>query len=395
MRSGPLRALSASTFFFVVLLLVPMAARAEVRAGVGNDGRDVPESLSGPREPDIERVHVSYNTTGSLAVTVRVFEPWTATTQEYPYFRLRLGSTHEPYEASQYWCASNVEGDATLRGLIDPNRLAESELTLYGYAGELPVNASVSTDGLETTFTVSAAQLAGRNYICVEGMALYRPDPWGHCWPSLDNCRDIRFEYYGDWVDEFFFPGLTPPKPACDDGIDNDDDGKADYPGDSNCYWRSGTSEGPLRSACNNNRDDDGDGDIDRQDPGCRGKVNGGSEVDPQPVSSSVRLAARTVRRNCLLRIRVKAAPVLKPVKLFPFSKVKLRVRGVAGRARGDKRDRRLQVGKHYGRRYMTLKVKPGRYRVAVRYLGDTYRRASKAQAQRVTVCRAKNRRRR
>ncbi|MBN1417670.1 MAG: S8 family serine peptidase [Planctomycetes bacterium] len=53
---------------------------------------------------------------------------------------------------------------------------------------------------------------------------------------------------------------------ACEDGIDNDGDGIADFPGDPGCW---GPGDGSEESLCSNGRDDDGDGLIDLDDPGC------------------------------------------------------------------------------------------------------------------------------
>lgn len=64
------------------------------------------------------------------------------------------------------------------------------------------------------------------------------------------------------------------PVPQCEDGIDNDGDGRIDFPADPQCKSRDDDSEAPE---CSNNRDDDGDGKIDRGDPGCysNGRLTG------------------------------------------------------------------------------------------------------------------------
>jgi hypothetical protein len=59
-------------------------------------------------------------------------------------------------------------------------------------------------------------------------------------------------------------PPAAPPrstKVACSDGMDNDSDGRTDYPNDSNC---SSPDDGSERNpACSDGLDNDGDGDID------------------------------------------------------------------------------------------------------------------------------------
>lgn len=58
-------------------------------------------------------------------------------------------------------------------------------------------------------------------------------------------------------------------KPQCSDGIDNDSDGKIDYPNDPGCYSADDDDERDM-PACNDGVDNDGDGKIDYpNDPGC------------------------------------------------------------------------------------------------------------------------------
>ncbi|HEX2180158.1 MAG TPA: hypothetical protein VHL54_11675 [Actinomycetota bacterium] len=72
----------------------------------------------------------------------------------------------------------------------------------------------------------------------------------------------------------------APIGPECSDGIDNDGDGKTDFPADPECKSRDDDSEAPE---CSNGKDDDGDGKIDRGDPGCyrNGNVNDPGAYDP------------------------------------------------------------------------------------------------------------------
>jgi hypothetical protein len=59
------------------------------------------------------------------------------------------------------------------------------------------------------------------------------------------------------------------PAPACIDGLDNDSDGKKDFPADTGCDSYSDTSEAPITD-CNDGVDNDGDGLTDLADFGCR-----------------------------------------------------------------------------------------------------------------------------
>lgn len=69
---------------------------------------------------------------------------------------------------------------------------------------------------------------------------------------------------------------------ACDDGVDNDGDGRTDYPSDPGCSGAGDSSEkGSL--ACDDDVDNDRDGRTDYPgDPGCVGPADA-SEADPPP----------------------------------------------------------------------------------------------------------------
>ena len=56
--------------------------------------------------------------------------------------------------------------------------------------------------------------------------------------------------------------------PECDDGIDNDGDGKVDYPADPGCSSKNDDDESDLPE-CSDGIDNDGDGKADADDPGC------------------------------------------------------------------------------------------------------------------------------
>ena len=133
------------------------------------------------------------------------------------------------------------------------------------------------------------------------------------------------------------FDGAGPVADACSDGLDNDGDGKRDFPADLGCIALSDTDELDP-PACLNLRDDDGDAKVDFPlDPGCSSALDT-SEADPiaaapappaqQPaaapslptltMSSARRYArrqvkrkyphARRIRARCARRTRTKAA---------------------------------------------------------------------------------------
>ena len=71
-------------------------------------------------------------------------------------------------------------------------------------------------------------------------------------------------------------PDSGPPQPKCNDGIDNDGDGKVDYPNDPGCSAPNVDDEaddcpdGPNCPQCANGKDDDANSKTDYpDDPGC------------------------------------------------------------------------------------------------------------------------------
>lgn len=87
------------------------------------------------------------------------------------------------------------------------------------------------------------------------------------------------------------------PVTECNDGIDNDGDGKIDFPNDPECKSADDDSEAPE---CSNGKDDDGDGKIDRADPGCyhNGRLTG--NYDPND-DNEADLLPRTGGNNALM----------------------------------------------------------------------------------------------
>jgi hypothetical protein len=78
-----------------------------------------------------------------------------------------------------------------------------------------------------------------------------------------------------------------PPVAACGDGLDNDNDGKIDFPADPGCVDANDNDETdappPPPAACADTIDNDGDGKIDfPADPGCASATDT-DETDPPP----------------------------------------------------------------------------------------------------------------
>jgi hypothetical protein len=86
--------------------------------------------------------------------------------------------------------------------------------------------------------------------------------------------RDVGLAATGGPTDTVLFDDLTlrRDKPQCSDGIDNDGDGRVDAE-DPGCYSVTDDDESPDPQ-CSDGIDNDGDGLVDTADPSCNGYAN-------------------------------------------------------------------------------------------------------------------------
>jgi len=135
--------------------------------------------------------------------------------------------------------------------------LAGSPYITYQVIAKMGHNLISSTDGLNALETAITATDSSKFTQCNNG---------------IDDDGDGKTDYPND-------PGCSSPTdnwehdpngPACDNGTDDDGDGKVDYPSDAGCTSPSDTSEREPTLKCDNGIDDDGDGFTDfPADQGC------------------------------------------------------------------------------------------------------------------------------
>ncbi|MBS3120055.1 hypothetical protein J4475_04515, partial [Candidatus Woesearchaeota archaeon] len=91
----------------------------------------------------------------------------------------------------------------------------------------------------------------------------------GQCDDGTDNDLDTFTDWFGAGKDPGCVDGYDASEYGgqCDNGVDDDGDTFTDYPDDPGCSSLSDSSE--YGNACDNGIDDDGDGAIDLADPGC------------------------------------------------------------------------------------------------------------------------------
>jgi hypothetical protein len=125
------------------------------------------------------------------------------------------------------------------------------------------------------------------------------------CDDGADNDRDGRIDFPRDpgcasVTDNTEADASPPPPPAavCNDGVDNDGDGLTDFPADPGCASATDGTEAdsspppppppPPTPACSDGNDNDGDGQTDfPADPGCDSTSDDTEAPDPPPPTAA------------------------------------------------------------------------------------------------------------
>lgn len=429
------------------------AAPSAFAAHLGaDDPADGSATVSGqPTAPDVSRLDVDYDPAGAISLTVGFHVPLDQidTSQNYAFFsnftvghveRANVYDSQSKSIRREYACSTSAQGDLSGQHHVW-NRYGYAffdQATVTGYDGLLKFTRTMADDKKSITITASGAVIAGRDYNCATYIVRgRRRGPAEHIDTRYDegcDCWYFARDYdvvgqprsAGDASPPLYFDGRTPPPiPACDDGIDNDGDSYSDLsdPGCSNdsngtneaaavpeCRDRrdndgDGNTDGGSESysdpacagdpngateaeACRDGRDNDGDGKLDLNDPGCKDEADRMSEADPAPRASRTSSTARPLSR-CGVRVKVEVSPRIEPMRLLPFSRAEVRLRG-----RGLTRKRTLKLNPEEGTAATRWrKLRTGRYTVKVVYLGDQWRTASRARTRTLTLPRRNCRR--
>lgn len=359
----------------VLFLMAPSLAAANT-ASV-DDPQEAPPNLSGPKDPDVKHLTVSYSPKGALTVQAELWEPLTDG-NSYLGITLRVSTgtmTPSTYDPKVSYCSGGLSASISLGSEY-------TYLTIPGFQGSLDTTSSrASADKRTFTYYYRHDALAGANPTCgqwgldarVYSMSGSSYSSGCNCFPStrtLDGSSNVG-------------PALTfdASTPACDDGVDNDGDGRIDA-NDPGCMQQiSGFNEVDTLPACDDAIDNDGDGTIDAKDPGCKGAATGSSEVDPRRVATKYSLVAK--RSKCVIDTEVEALPDIKPVELFPFQKVVVEVAGTT-KANRYKVTRKLPLARVMG--YTFGPRLAGKFRVRSWYPGDKWRAKSIVRVKFVTL---------
>ena len=265
-------------------ITLPAAADADVRSATADDPQDAPATVSGqPNNPDIKRVQATYDTAGTLTLTIDFFNAASAIdySQNYAFWATFTVGTWTDNGGSTDSCSTSQQGSLSGQHHVGGHYVTfYDRATVSGYEGYLNFSRSTSADGKQVTITASNPNIANRGYNCIEYTLHARRrstvsnpnsdyDSGCDCWYV-----GIRIDTTGEGATSdtsrpTYFAGFTPPeKPACRDGRDNDGDGKSDWPGDPDCSSSNDSTEQPP--VCQDKADNDGDGRIDADDWGCR-----------------------------------------------------------------------------------------------------------------------------
>jgi uncharacterized repeat protein (TIGR03806 family) len=224
-----------------------------------------------------------------------------------PPSRLPFLSRDSLNEAARGYLHANCSGCHRFRGSVHSmdlrvtSTIAELEAcNVYPSFGTLGINGAlvlVPGDPSRSVLSVRP-HLLGANQMpplaraVVDAYGTQVIDDWIESWSSCagpdsdgdgvadaaDNCRTTANSGQQDQDGDGIGNACEHP---CNDGVDNDADGSADYPADAGCASPAAESEGP---ACDDGIDNDGDGRIDSPwDVGCEGpwdRVEGASCSD-------------------------------------------------------------------------------------------------------------------
>jgi hypothetical protein len=182
-------------------------------------------------------------------------------------------------DASEVACNDDVQpGERTSAVDIDRPALGDYYVIIDGFLEEqgaytLNIRASVR-DGADCPEGDGPVQCRA-GALCFEGECVP-----ARCANGIDDDRDGRTDFPNE-------PGcltlddddeIDPvPLPECSDGQDNDGSGFIDYPNDPWCDHAADPDE-QRPPACSDREDNDFDGRIDLADPGCMGNPNGNNE---------------------------------------------------------------------------------------------------------------------
>jgi hypothetical protein len=157
----------------VALAAMATPAHAEIRTLTATLPSDAQPTISGiPDNPDLRQLHIVYDTTGSVTITVDFWHPINGvdTSQNYAFsgaFSIGTAVGMGSDIADDTYCDSHSSG-----GLDGDHHVFSTVETFYdqatvsGFGGTLSLTRTVSPDNMEITLTASNSALANHNWTC-------------------------------------------------------------------------------------------------------------------------------------------------------------------------------------------------------------------------------------
>ncbi len=175
---------------------------------------------------------------------------------------------------------------------------ASADAVMTGWLNSPGHRANIENPSYRAIGVGAASSSTGRLYWTQEfgtSTGGSTPPPSAACSNGLDDDGDGKIDYPADPgcsstadTNEYNAP---PAAAACANGLDDDGDGKIDYPADPGCSSTADTNEynaPPAAAACANGLDDDGDGKVDYPaDPGCSSTTDNDEYNAPPPPSAA------------------------------------------------------------------------------------------------------------
>ena len=228
------RRLGALFVAFAAAVAVPGVAAAAERGVTVADPNDAPPVLSGQQDEDVRQVAVRYADAGSVAIDVAFFASLNGSRNTELSMSVELTSARSDGES----CAGFAEAGHASVFLWFKGSASGALLSITGFDGSVRAPLTLNGDGTVASATISHPALANRNYRCAQVGDLYT-----HYY-EFSFCTFSGCPRKAATVDEIgkavWFNGYAP---ACDDGKDNEGDGKIDA-NDPDCASPAGTSEG-------------------------------------------------------------------------------------------------------------------------------------------------------
>src|SRR3989338_6096204 len=218
--------------------------------------------------------------TANLAPDVPVAVAQTTSSGDFQFEQLSLGSKYQITWLTTITCRNpngttqtylGLDGRGILVELGIPNLVAKAirDKNLNYTQPTKPLVSSRGGGGGGNRWTIGTPEVETLNAVC---KILGSPQD---TYVSFD-CHDGERGQYPAGKCNYHSPADDPPNddkmmrfvgpfviPQCQDGIDNDGDGKTDFPQDPGCSNNQDDDEGPFNAQCGDGIDNDGDGAVD------------------------------------------------------------------------------------------------------------------------------------